>query len=666
MSKFYIPPCTNDVCEERLNSLSKQLSKEGYSIIEAVYSGSRAKLFKEGVEEASFTILHKCPTLWNFIKTAGLDVFLKEKQDLYDKLMCVQFDGISLGKLSDNPSSLARCETFFEDLNLQDISNDAKLQRLVQNIQAYKRKSSKNVPTSPEASLYTLPGFNYAKVQSLYENVTSQENDLRKKLMELRDEHANRLIEEDGELVWYPSQNATVKVFAKIMNGKQESTKLLNVSKLTTFEEVKDHINQVLGNSQTATCNLQFLLNKTLPEFYNHEMLYGLVVMAVCDEPNLQKQSLTRVELLVLKGKLRALDTSFEMLVVLKHILIDSIEQMRRNKTQDDVLHELIKRKCLLLYNIQIELIFKMQKPENRDMRNLSTRSEESRPAVDTYISSTQSFLGLTTEEVTQFSKEFVSVSLKTENDGNTLIGLKDYKQFYILMKQMKMLFKFNSKVNEDLLSLEYLKAYLRAKPKPKRRQHPQLCLDLIWQGIQHYLRFLSEESLNPDTTAQFLSALEIVKMLKIPNNIKQMASSLRHLMFCPDDDLRRQIIHFVQADEDLNEPWQRHVIHFIEEMFPTLKINPEDKVSSWQTLSCTFMDSQVNLTVHNDMEISPTASRMTSLGKSQGQIKIKDVEMLRSLQHENILDLYAFNLGSVPEFFITEQLCEKHDQNVQ
>ncbi|KAK6959665.1 hypothetical protein BgiMline_034826, partial [Biomphalaria glabrata] len=162
------------------------------------------------------------------IKTAGLDVFLKEKQDLYDKLMCVQFDGISLGKLSDNPPSLARCETFFEDLNLQDISNDAKLQRLVQNIQAYKRKSSKNVPTSPEASLYTLPGFNYAKVQSLYENVTSQENDLRKKLMELRDEHANRLIEEDGELVWYPSQNATVKVLAKIMNGKQESTKLLN------------------------------------------------------------------------------------------------------------------------------------------------------------------------------------------------------------------------------------------------------------------------------------------------------------------------------------------------------------------------------------------------------------------------------------------------------
>uniref|UniRef100_A0A2C9KSS3 Uncharacterized protein n=1 Tax=Biomphalaria glabrata TaxID=6526 RepID=A0A2C9KSS3_BIOGL len=109
-----------------------------------------------------------------------------------------------------------------------------------------------------------------------------------------------------------------------------------------------------------------------------------------------------------------------------------------QSKTQTKLQEEFIKRKCLLLYCVQMEILLKSQRLEDVDQQTLKLRSDQPKLSVEKYITVTQSFLNLPVEEVRQFLEDLQSPSSRRVSDINSLMSQRDYKQFYVLVQQFK------------------------------------------------------------------------------------------------------------------------------------------------------------------------------------------------------------------------------------
>uniref|UniRef100_A0A2C9L230 Protein kinase domain-containing protein n=1 Tax=Biomphalaria glabrata TaxID=6526 RepID=A0A2C9L230_BIOGL len=626
MVVLFVPACNHSVCEERLWKLTDLLSDEGYTIFENVFTGSKASFFKESIEKSSFTILHKCPVLWNFIRIADLDTFLRKRSDLYTKLLCVEFGGLAFNSLVHDPPSFQRFEQFFEDLNVQEISTDLKVTRFVLYVQKILSRTRKRSDSStrPKTALLRSQGSVSARSQMLSENVESKERKFLQKLHDLREKQVKRSSKDDGSLVQYSSDYTYV--FAKVIGGREESTRLLNINRLTTFDELKEHINDVLCTNETALCNLQFLIHKALPELYSSDMLLGLVTIATCDELDLQKHALNLIERLVLKGKLHAPDTGFELLVTLKVTLIDSIDLMR---------------------------------------------SDQPKLSIEKYITVTQSFLNLPVDEVRQFLEDLQSPSSRRVSDINSLMSQRDYKQFYVLVQQFKRM--FTSGGDEDMQCLDYIEAYLTYRPGLTGRSPPPLCIELIQRGILQFLSYISKESVKQSIAVLCRKTLRIISLLKHKNNLSEISRSLNSLMFYPNDVIRQQIIDFFENDKDLKESVEQRSVHFLQEMFPTLSLDPEDvdkvsslSVKSWFKLPGHFIDKPIKLFVHKPSRNDHYRNNKTDFVAYKDLMKLRNIKMLRNLQHENVVTLYAYNIDSIPEFFVIEKHWEKQCKNLQ
>ncbi|KAH9496715.1 hypothetical protein Btru_009763 [Bulinus truncatus] len=314
----FIPPCTNSLCEDKLKALGESLISEDFKIEENIYAGSKTKHFKDSARACSLTILHKCPDIWKFIRIGNLDKFLTEENDLNAKMLCVQFAGLSYDELTKDERSRQRFDNFFEDLNMQDISTESKLQNCVNYIKSLVQKLTDTTVQKPKPKSLlrrcVSRGFDYARLRAST-NMDSKERQFLRKLHNLRKKDVKRSSNEHGSFDMYPSEHAAIKVLAKVMDGDQIGTNQLNINTLKTFEELKGHINEVLNTSTTALSSFQFLLHTALPQLYTDDLLHGLVTMATCDDSHLQNNAMSCAELLVLKGKLHAPDTDLQMLI---------------------------------------------------------------------------------------------------------------------------------------------------------------------------------------------------------------------------------------------------------------------------------------------------------------------------------------------------------------
>uniref|UniRef100_A0A2C9KWI3 Uncharacterized protein n=1 Tax=Biomphalaria glabrata TaxID=6526 RepID=A0A2C9KWI3_BIOGL len=220
-------------------------------------------------------------------------------------------------------------------------------------------------------------------------------------------------------------------------------------------------------------------------------MIHGLITLATCNDLDLQKHALNFAERLLLKGKLDSSYTGIEMLLKLKSMLIDSVEIMR---CFDPNQEEIIKRKCILLYCLHLDIVLQAKKQQALGDVNLKIRLEDQTEPIKSFVSSTKTFQSMLFDEAKQFQKDVSSGNVMEETDVYSLVGRKEYKQFYVILQVLKQMFKIQDNGNIDSIvnSFEYLETYLQSKQGLRRRSVSPLCAELILQGILQLLTYIS------------------------------------------------------------------------------------------------------------------------------------------------------------------------------
>ncbi|KAH9496712.1 hypothetical protein Btru_009752, partial [Bulinus truncatus] len=104
---------------------------------------------------------------------------------------------------------------------------------------------------------------------------------------------------------------------------------------------------------------------------------------------------------------------------------------------------------------------------------------------------------------------------------------------------------------------------------------------------------------------------------------------TLRNCMFVSNDEIRQQVVQFVKSIDDFNEPIEKHITHLLEELFPALNIDNEDKVfvcpvDGWLEIPGHFMDDPNYLV--NDVIPSPQNYLVNDVIPSPQNYLVNDV----------------------------------------
>ncbi|CAL1529746.1 unnamed protein product, partial [Lymnaea stagnalis] len=392
VTSLHIPECQDSGCKPPLRQLMAALEASGFKIAKYPMNGLYSNEFNSRVKTCSYTILHKCLSLWRklMIKGKGMDASVLKDSD---KILCVNFH-FGPSEVEKNPEKCPAFEDFFEDFMIQDVSDDLKLTEFVDNLKVNFQEEIKKCEPVSDSEIYFKPDipprpspeypvYQYPVLKNTYENNQFTERQIFEKLHTVQQEEAKRSIEGKGKLLPYPDMFGTVSnqsVQARHYDETSLSDTLIVFNQLSTFTEMRNLINQVLKNPQSALSNVKFILHKVLPELSSSNCLHGIMTLATCDDMELQKQAITVLEQLVLKGKFSTQQTDFGMMKkiqVLLTMLTESICVVRNTLLNHNIpnLEMILQRKCNLHLMLQGELILSCRGAE--DYRTLEKFNQE-------------------------------------------------------------------------------------------------------------------------------------------------------------------------------------------------------------------------------------------------------------------------------------------------
>ncbi|XP_055871243.1 uncharacterized protein LOC129923607 isoform X1 [Biomphalaria glabrata] len=469
------------------------------------------------------------------------------------------------------------------------------------------------------------------------------------------------------------SEYATVRVYEKVSEYDQKSILLFDFDRLSSLEELRAHINYVLKTSDSVKIqiNLKFLKYTVLPAIYDREMIHGLCTLATCDNLDLQKHAHNFAERLLLKEKFDSSYSGISILVKLKTMLIESIELMSQDKSFDPNKKELIKRKCLLLYWVHLDIVLQARRQEDLGDVNLKlSRSQEQKEPIKMFFSSTNKYLSLSFDEARQFQKDVLQWNVQ---DETIVVGQKEYKQFYSIVDLLKQMFKIQNSGDRILNCLKNLESYLLTKTGIRRQNVSPLCTELIKQGTLQLLTYISnleERCLKQNITAICQKVLDILRICK-RNGTLEITRTLRSLVFSPKKEVRSLALQFFDGKNEFQKSIELLFLEEVQEYFPALRIHHKltprtEHMNYWLNISGKFMKSKFRASVYIPLKENLITSNRTKFEDKKDLLKERHIQILCRLHHPNIVTLYAFNMDCMPEFYIQEQSSEENSKNLQ
>uniref|UniRef100_A0A2C9K0C1 Protein kinase domain-containing protein n=1 Tax=Biomphalaria glabrata TaxID=6526 RepID=A0A2C9K0C1_BIOGL len=675
---LHIPMCNNPGCEAQLKQLSQTFTHLGNNVEDDKRLNGRFSCqFKENLNKCPFTILHYCEHLWLKIKNHK-DILTLTKE-LNNKLICVHLKK----RLSGDKKTFgeASFHDFFHDFNLINLTTDQDIRKFAYDVflslqrchvgtqqtdaeipvklmpRAHVRMASESAPPGSYVNEPLAARQFFERMSFLYQQVAEMEH--------VREE----------SFVKYPDVNVYMFVptaYIRLESYTAQNFPPLIFTKMNDFHEFKECV-RLLRNEDTF--NVSFFLNKVIPELYNESCALGLAIVATSQHCILAERSVSMLELLLFRGQLRPGFNTIDDLQGVQLELCNLISQLsqslsgrlrQRSSTGQTNKDDLIKRTCNLIVLIQLENLMKCAKKDNwldytsfnSDLSNILSSCKQS-DYTKTCLKTLDVLLGKLT------NKQHKTIqSVLHQNTVEELVLLA--KEFWgkelpltlvYVFQCLKKLFK-----NRDLKIVEVLGDCLQMKSRLPIGQvsvHPVVSA-ILFRGLSHFVTFCLREACHTrihEICGEVMKLIDSTSKQQSPNEIRQLQQAL---IFDPSPDIRTEIIKLLGTKGVYEECIESFLVNEIENLLcPYLSIDPTlPSPSSEMSLLGKFQQTPVIVFVHKPRVTEHWGDRMYANDRHDQHHKIrlaKITVILKQLDHDNILKLFAYRLRGIPQFYISE-----------
>ncbi|KAH9512217.1 hypothetical protein Btru_041142 [Bulinus truncatus] len=560
-----------------------------------------------------------------------------------EKILCVHFGLSQTEDYSDEEDDQSevdkKCKQFFNQFNVHHVSEE-KLGDFVKNINFPKAKKKRSAEIKRQSKADNVGSIQpklpprsitkdilLASCNNLYVNSQISEKGIINKLKQLQEEVKDEINEESN--TFYLSASGKKKIFGRHVYHNHEGVNLMDISEVSSFNEIKDILNVVLRNNEKLLINLKFLTFKVLPELSSSNCVHGLTTLSTCDYPTLQSECLDILELIVFNGKVSVIHLDDHKLGNCLEILMEYIVHVR----------SLINKKVV-----------------NKRMLDTIARLEK--------------FLNLSIKELKTIVKH--SKDLNTENSTKKLCKYNEEIQFYLLIELIKQLFKTAKETVLPILEecLQQSGRFLR----PRSSCSP-FGVQLIQRGLGQFVQYMAKHLNHADLNELCSAVLTLLQTSQKMDErtFQDVLHSLRPMQVCPVKFIREHILKLVYVESGHMLREIPELVNIVEKMwFPIFLIDltkqktQSDSKNGWAILSGTFNGSPVSLHLHIPSFDDHLQSNKTEFLCEEDQNVLKHFQTVQKLKHGHIVTLYSYNLNEIPQFFIIEQSAIDMCRNLQ
>ncbi|CAL1537254.1 unnamed protein product, partial [Lymnaea stagnalis] len=670
-----LPECDVEGCKPHLTQLIQAIRSHGFSIAKYPITGPYSEYFKENFEKCEYTIIHKCCVIWKLINTGLRNMFYLKASP---KIAIVSFPNGS-DSFNCDSQALATFEGCFARYRVSNVSDGPSVKWFVRELEAMARKGEEacvNPSDAPDAAQKkALNEKNYVSGRELHLYVSKFANE-KNMLRELQNLRASELRDwESNKMKLQPfSEEARLSVQTRIVDDTQQIKSLLSFDDLSSFSDLKRRVDIVLDDGKKELINITFLTKKVLPELYKCNQALAILILSTCHDLVLQKQSLSALELLLLRGNITEPQVDLNHLQEMLTMLAGNICEIRDLLSQDQSTDQepVFRRKCILFLMLQGEMIMACHKPKdlenaqkfNKDLKKVFGTPSKSSGRSDKYLDGLLTYLDLPLIHVEKSIRRVI-VKLAADKYSKMKAKWKQTEFFYVFVFLKKV---FSSKGSEMHTLLQ---VHRKKKSKLLWKQSSAFCLELILSGFTQFLSHSAKESSHSNLSplCSEIGQIIIATMKKDQRSFNDLMASLRALMFRQAPPIRQCALDIFARTHRYTDYVAELMIEAVEHLtFPVLKADRIDRlklvnqkcVSGWLTVSGNFCGHKSVIVIHMPTEKDHRASNKSDVSDTR---QFRQIEVLSELSHDNIVKIFAYNKTHIPQFFVTVQVREENLQ---
>ncbi|KAI8775432.1 Abelson tyrosine-protein kinase 2, partial [Biomphalaria glabrata] len=668
---IHVPMCNDPACDVHIKPLCNFLTNHGFSIGDDLQMNGRFSCqFKENFLKCSYTILHECEQLWS--KIGHQESIIELLNQDHKKVICISFLDKNCGPSSPNND----LKSFFQDFHVQNLTTEQDVEKFVNTVvTTLQSVSNDEVDPEPEAIAPPRPHPIASKEYVFhkgYINASESVDVLFQRIMFLYSQVRERAFSQQGAFMKYPDVIGYMyvpTVYLRLLPHDMDSSEIIDFSKIQNYTDLKEFINLKEGD----TFNISFFLNKIIPELYSSNCALGLATLALSQNHTLGEQSVSMLEQLIFRGHLGSASTNTDTLQSVQILLADALVQLSQS------LWSVSRKKLASCQNSKemtvsrlanVIVLLQMEKLVTTFRADNWQEFETSNDRLSTILNSCKQ-----SENVKTLLRTLEMFFLRSPNKLNRTLQnlLTDISvdELILLAKEvwgkelgLTLLFVFSCFkklfTTKNIRLVQVLKECVRTKSRISfwNSSLNPIVADIVFRGLTHFVTFCLREASHENIHE---ICVEVVKLIKSTSKL-QPAHEVRKLkqalMFDPSPDIRREVIGLLEKKGLYDQHLDDFLIKELEKMLnPYLQLLDSAVTTTTDKIKVigTFHQIPVLIQLQRPTILEHKGeSSQASQGPQDKQLKLM-IEILKQLDHDHILKLFAYRLTTIPKFNITE-----------
>ncbi|XP_059140066.1 uncharacterized protein LOC131928141 [Physella acuta] len=655
---IFLPDCVSDACNRSLSEVSATLRDVGCNVVTNKINGTYKKNLMEQFKSSTLTILHQCRDFWKQMRSNG--VRLADELRPVEKLVCVRFSSIDTPLTVKEEILFAK---FFLSFNVQAVHDAESLDGFVDKVKQCKDEWISRTRETTGSS----------KSDNFESELQNVEQEILQTLVRLKNEEELRHKDNGVCHVRYPEENSTTAqnyVFVLAPISSFNKSHLINYDTIKSLNELYKGLKELHRSPEIFEANIEFIYNKILPTFFKFKAIYGLAqIAAICKERQIQERCFLYLELLLLQKDELTCNYNNLQDVQLKLTKVMKYLRTEYPKGGDQFTNSSVKKLSQILVMVDVlKYLNHKRKGSSRSDENFRTKIKSLLTECnkvgecDVHITTALQFLmesprklqNAITKQISQ-KKEKLLANIWSSKKLSTLF-LSSPKQIVCVIGFIKRLFS-----GTDSTRTELLDCCLKKITTSKVNVNP-VVISMLKHGVVMFLTHGLKNISHQHSQEICDKGIMLLKSLSSKEPLDEMCHDLSVLLFSNVPTVRKGVIEIFYEFKIYNRCLKPFlVLEVINKLAPFLEINDEampkfiekEHQEGWFTLCAEFNHKPARVIAHYPSTSVHHVDNHTEFG--QGCAYKNELDLLKSLRHDNIIQLLAYHMRSIPQFYIIE-----------